>query len=39
MIRATLIGDIEEGKVLYEKLEDEKEIDDDECKQPCLKST
>jgi hypothetical protein len=39
MIRATLIGDIEEGKVLFEKLEDEKDIEDDECKQPGLNST
>lgn len=38
MIRATLIGDIEEGKVLFEKLEDEKDIEDDECKQTCLNS-
>ena len=39
MIRATFIGSIHEGSVLYEKIEDEEDLNSDECKQPDPKCT
>jgi hypothetical protein len=39
MIRATFIGSIEDGSVLYEKIEHEEDLEDNDCKQHDLDST